>query len=197
MKVPKVIDHEEMRWQILTKSHRVFCELGYQSVSMRRLAERIGVSTGVLYHYFLNKEELVRAVLSMGVEEPVTGYRSDPTFKEMRRDLPIEEKLKILFESMKECDDTAITTIMLMSDYCRDTQSSDDEATKYDLAFKYLKSFKKAMGIDERDSDMARFVLAYLVGVHTIRMWTGNRTSIREFGGMLLKYFKRPTQSDR
>ncbi len=41
-------------------------EEGYEALSVRKIAGRIEYSTGVIYHYFLDKEEIVRAVAEEG-----------------------------------------------------------------------------------------------------------------------------------
>lgn len=188
--MPKVIDHAEMRHQILKDSHKIFGRLGYQSVSMRTLAEQIGVTTGVLYHYFKSKEELVQAVLSMGLEQSIVGSNSDRTFSKISGDLPVTEKIKVLFESMSNKDDMAITNIMLLSDYFRDLETEDEVKSNYKVAYQFLESFRKSMSLEPNETDLARFLLTYLVGMHTIRMWTAKRMSIQEFGAIFLKFFK-------
>lgn len=44
-------------------------EEGFDAVSMRRVAERLGVGTMTLYHYVANKDELVTLMLDRAMEE--------------------------------------------------------------------------------------------------------------------------------
>ena len=194
--LPKIIDHAEMRHQILSESHKIFGKLGYQSVSMRTLAGQIGVTTGVLYHYFKSKEELVQAVLSMGLEHSIIGKNSDHTFSKISGDLSLVEKITVLFENMSNKDDMAITNIMLLSDYFRDLKTEDEVKKNYKVAYQFLESFRKSMSLEPQEIDLARFLLTYLVGMHTIRMWTAKRMSIQEFGENFLKFF-RPSSEKR
>ena len=188
--MPKVIDHNKMKQLILEKSHIVFGNLGYQLVSMRTLADEIGVSTGVLYHYFESKESLVQAVLSMGFDKTVLGTTGNPSFHQIPVDLPILQKIESLFAQMNEKDQTAITNIMLLSDYFRDLKTDDSVKKNYKVAYQFLESFRKSMGLEEDQIDLARFLLTYLVGMHTIRMWTAKKMTIKEFGRILTRYFK-------
>ncbi len=62
-----------MRSDIATQCVEPFAREGYERVSMRRIAEEVGVSTGTLYHYFPNKaalfEEVVRVASAQDVAE--------------------------------------------------------------------------------------------------------------------------------
>jgi AcrR family transcriptional regulator len=57
------LDVDERRRQLLDASARVFTERRYDAVSMSEIAAEAGISKGLLYHYFTNKEELFRATL--------------------------------------------------------------------------------------------------------------------------------------
>jgi AcrR family transcriptional regulator len=57
------LDVDERRRQLLDASAQVFTERRYDEVSMSEIASAAGISKGLLYHYFTNKEELFRATL--------------------------------------------------------------------------------------------------------------------------------------
>lgn len=59
--------------QILTAARDLFVELGFPSVTMAMIADRVGVTAGALYRHFGNKADLLEAV----VEENF-GWLSDP-----------------------------------------------------------------------------------------------------------------------
>lgn len=56
--MPKIVDRDRYRKELLTKCFDLFAKRGYGSLTMRQIAKEIGVSTGTLYHYFPGKEEL-------------------------------------------------------------------------------------------------------------------------------------------
>ncbi|MBJ93308.1 MAG: hypothetical protein CMP23_02410 [Rickettsiales bacterium] len=56
--MPKIIDHEEQRAELLDGAFDLFADQGYRAVSMRKLAGSLGVSTGTLYHYFGSKDDI-------------------------------------------------------------------------------------------------------------------------------------------
>jgi AcrR family transcriptional regulator len=57
--MPKITDAVAMRQRILTAAWHVIASEGIQSVSMRRVARAAGSTTGLITHYFKDKDELV------------------------------------------------------------------------------------------------------------------------------------------
>lgn len=56
--MPKIVDHDAYRKELLSQCFDLFAERGYGAITMRQLAENLNVSTGTLYHYFPSKEAL-------------------------------------------------------------------------------------------------------------------------------------------
>ena len=56
--MPKIVDVEQYRKELLLKSAELFAEKGYANMTTRELAQGLGVSTGTLYHYFPSKAAL-------------------------------------------------------------------------------------------------------------------------------------------
>lgn len=72
------------RHQVLTAAARVFCEVGYDKASMRRIAAEAEVSLAGIYHYIANKEDLLLSIqlhtfdaLLRSLQAGLTGL-SDP-----------------------------------------------------------------------------------------------------------------------
>jgi AcrR family transcriptional regulator len=57
------LDVDERRQQLLETSARIFTDRRYDEVSMSEIAAEAGISKGLLYHYFTNKEELFQATI--------------------------------------------------------------------------------------------------------------------------------------
>lgn len=70
--MPKIVDHDLYRAELLAKCMPIFVQKGVASVSMRELSKELGVSTGTLYHYFPTKEVLfasmVRQLVSLDAQ---------------------------------------------------------------------------------------------------------------------------------
>ncbi len=54
---------KDRKQQILVTARDLFVELGYQHVTMRLIAERLGIQAGALYRHYANKAELFDAVV--------------------------------------------------------------------------------------------------------------------------------------
>ena len=63
------LDVDERRRQLLDASAEVFTERPYEAVSMNEIAARVGISKGLLYHYFSSKEELFRTTLETAARD--------------------------------------------------------------------------------------------------------------------------------
>jgi len=61
--VPKIVDVEGRREEVLEATWRVMAREGIEGVSIRGIAAEAGYSTGVIAHYFRNKDDVVRSAL--------------------------------------------------------------------------------------------------------------------------------------
>ncbi|SDM20824.1 TetR/AcrR family transcriptional regulator [Allokutzneria albata] len=57
--MPKVIDHELRRRQVVDALLRLTAERGLDEVSVAKVAAAAGVSVGLVQHYFANKDEML------------------------------------------------------------------------------------------------------------------------------------------
>jgi len=57
-------DRADTRRRILDAAEALFAELGYEAASTRQVAERAGVSTGLIFYYFPTKEALFDALIA-------------------------------------------------------------------------------------------------------------------------------------
>ena len=69
--MPKIVDHDRYRKELLSKCFKLFAQRGYGSLTMRQVAKEIGVSTGTLYHYFPSKEELFVQLIEEITEQDI------------------------------------------------------------------------------------------------------------------------------
>lgn len=55
---------EERQKLIIDEAIKIIHDSGYQSLSIRELAQRVGISEPAIYRHFLNKEDIVLGILS-------------------------------------------------------------------------------------------------------------------------------------
>ena len=73
--MPKIVDHDKYREQLLYEAFDLFATRGYSNITMREIAYHLKISTGSLYHYFPNKEGMMNSMFEMvGVREVEKAY---------------------------------------------------------------------------------------------------------------------------
>jgi AcrR family transcriptional regulator len=70
--MPKVVDHDARRAELLAATWRVIARDGIEGATVRRISREAGYSTGVLTHYFQNKEDVLRTALQASFSETRT-----------------------------------------------------------------------------------------------------------------------------
>lgn len=59
--MPKLVDHDQRRAEIVAATWRIIAAEGVDAVTMRRLADELGLSNGALARYFPGKADIVGA----------------------------------------------------------------------------------------------------------------------------------------
>lgn len=72
--MPKVVDREQYRKELLNGCVELFAQKGYGSITMRQIAEGLGVSTGTLYHYFKSKEDIFMQLVQELCEQDISRF---------------------------------------------------------------------------------------------------------------------------
>lgn len=66
-------ERKAMRNLILTTAGELVAEKGIGQLSIRKIAERMEYSAGIIYHYFQGKEDIVEQLLQQGYRELMGG----------------------------------------------------------------------------------------------------------------------------
>jgi TetR/AcrR family transcriptional repressor of bet genes len=75
MTMPKIVDHDARRADLAEAVWRVVLRRGLEDATLREIAAEAGWSTGVLAHYFADKDELLRFAFQLVVERGRDRYR--------------------------------------------------------------------------------------------------------------------------
>lgn len=95
-----VAEPQDIRDHILQQSARLFVDRGYHGLSMRELAEAVGVSKAALYYHYRDKEDLFMAVLTSNldrIEQVINEARKAPSAR-----LRIEQMVQAIFQRAPE-----------------------------------------------------------------------------------------------
>lgn len=108
----KRLQPAERRAMILEEALRLFAERHFSVVTVRDIAMVCEINVGLLYHYFANKDDLVRSALGHAIEQLMAGY-------EARRPVDTEPLSDILawLDIHMELAPTLALMVKLMSDY--------------------------------------------------------------------------------
>jgi AcrR family transcriptional regulator len=72
------LDVDERRQQLLERGAELFTSHPYEELSMSKIAREVGVSKGLLYHYFPSKQAFFEATLSAWAEQLRERTEPDP-----------------------------------------------------------------------------------------------------------------------
>ena len=70
---------------IRQEARRLFARHGYAAVSMRKIAEAVGVQVGALYAYTPDKQALLADLLIQHMEDLLTAWQDDPAAPALER----------------------------------------------------------------------------------------------------------------
>lgn len=76
---------------ILKESLALFAQRGFAAVSMRQIAERVGIQPAAIYQYHTNKQQLLVAVLSTHMEGLLAALKQD-----QRDEPPLEALIRFV-----------------------------------------------------------------------------------------------------
>ncbi|AIS58176.1 MULTISPECIES: TetR/AcrR family transcriptional regulator [Vibrio] len=175
--MPKIVDREAYRNELIAKAVDIFSEHGLNGLGMRGIAGALGVSKTALYHYFSSKEELFTACTEF-VLEPHSLYGIDSTSP-----LP-EDKEQAIVQLIKTLDSRFKGEMTVVLDYVKNRDSRDianDELLKM-ADNQFLVELSKIVGREH-----ANQAYALLLGGLMTRLLNGNQTKVEEIASWILQ----------
>ena len=76
---PAGIKGKQTRQRILSNSLKLFARSGYAAVSMREIAEAVGVGPGALYNHFATKQHILMAIMEEHMRALLAAYAENTT----------------------------------------------------------------------------------------------------------------------
>ena len=104
---------QQIREKIIEVTRRLFIEQGYSATTIRQILKETGLTTGSLYHFFRNKEDILMQIASDYLEDanamilPLLKDRPDPI---VHYALIIALQLKIAYNHERMRSSTFIHT---------------------------------------------------------------------------------------
>jgi AcrR family transcriptional regulator len=136
--MPKVVDREQYRKQLLEQSFELFAEIGYGKITMRQLAQKLGISTGTLYHYFPSKEAMFLQLVEEQVQQDITNFLTQA--ESVPAD--IRSRVSAILDFTKENRDYFSKQLIIWLDYFQQ-QAGGEDALKEDLSQRSVAIFEQ------------------------------------------------------
>ncbi|MBD2493328.1 TetR/AcrR family transcriptional regulator [Nostoc sp. FACHB-280] len=159
--MPKIVDHDQYRKELLSKCFDLFAQKGYGSVTMRQIAQEMGVSTGTLYHYFSSKEALFEQLVEEISQQDVSAALAELEGKET-----LSEAMTALGKYLVKNEDYFIKWTFVWVDFC---QHQDSEKLRHQSSVfkranqRYQQAACSFLGV--QDQVLASFVLSFVNGL--------------------------------
>src|SRR3954453_19444518 len=98
--MPKKVDHDARREELVLAAWQVIAERGIDEVTIREIAREAGYSSGVLAHYFENKDDLLAHASRMSHQhiyeryeaETATPHKAKALREVLMDNLPLDEQ---------------------------------------------------------------------------------------------------------
>jgi AcrR family transcriptional regulator len=194
--MPKIVDRDQYRKELLGKCFELFAEKGYASVTMREIARGIGVSTGTLYHYFPSKEVLFEQLIDQLIQQDVRSAAA-----ELENAKTLAERIEAAFDFFARNEDYFIKQTAIWVDFFqhrgRDTAERNDVFKRVEEQGE--RAVAELLGIQE--PALAKFLMCFLDGLILHRMFEGEGISFSEqaklLTRMLMAYLERGVDTSK
>ncbi|OKH13376.1 TetR family transcriptional regulator [Fischerella major NIES-592] len=189
--MPKIVDHEQYRKELLMKSFDLFAQKGYAAITMREIAKELGVSTGTLYHYFPNKEALFLQLVEEQTRQDILNF-----FAEAGDAKNLAERIKALMNFVAKNEDYFSKQALLGFDFYQ--QQGRDEILNNPTMKRAWEDTKQALAdyLEIKDQAIINFIYCFLNGIISSRMFEGDTFSYTEqselLANILTAYLQNP-----
>lgn len=157
--MPKIVNHEKYKAEILSKCVDILARRGYSAVSMREIATELDVSTGTLYHYFSTKEdifkELVKFVLNKDIEELQVYSKGEDN-------QTIEKRVEALFTMVKDRETYFQNLLYIICDVSRLKNHEEEKQLIAEAMKEYVTIITKHLGIT--NPNLNRLLISIILG---------------------------------
>jgi AcrR family transcriptional regulator len=164
--MPKVVDRDRYRRELLQQCFDLFAQKGYGSLTMRQIATKIGVSTGTLYHYFASKEELFIQLIEEITNQDIL-YATDGI--QLQETATLGEKVRVIGKFIAKNEDYFHKQTFLFINFLMQSELEQQqliEAVKNSYK-RYQDEIVKVLGI--KDTAIASYISCFIDGLITQR----------------------------
>jgi AcrR family transcriptional regulator len=185
--MPKIVDHDQQRRELLLRSFDLFRRRGYDNVTLREIAREIGASTGTLYHYFPSKLAILEQLYVLAVRDELGSVDGASA-----KGIDGREKLRRLSAMWQRSGNLHQGLLLLALDLFRNGgPQSAQVLTNY--AAGYKQAIGASLGLGEEVADA---VFTWLLGANLHALLTPGSYSfperVRRLEGVLAELLAAP-----
>ncbi len=188
--MPKIVDHDQYRKELLSKCFDIFAQKGYSAITMREIAQGTGVSTGTLYHYFSSKKALFEQLVEEISQQDVLIATA-----ELQGAQTLQERMEAFGRFLAKNEDYFIKQTLLWVDF---SQHQDSKEMRTSGGFKRaIKQYQQAVCyfLNIHDPVLISLVLNLSNGLILDQLLENECISITEqcalFGKILTAYLEK------
>jgi AcrR family transcriptional regulator len=157
--MPKIVDHDRYRKELLHQCLTLFAKRGYGSITMRQIAQELGVSTGTLYHYFPGKEDIFMQLVQEVCEQDIAKFLAQAPAGDS-----LPDRLRYVMEFFLDHFQFYQQQLLLWVEFHQQSQNQA-EAQQFLRGFWQRTRDQLAAYLKELDVDQADFFLIFLDGL--------------------------------
>lgn len=179
--MPKEVDHDERREELLEAVWRVIARDGMEGTTIRGIAKETGWSTGVLSHYFADKDEIITSALRLAYERIATRWD-----EKLEGLTGIQGLHELVLDNLPLDQERELETQVLMNYWSLMIRGHDLIARPrrrgpllIDLLTRYVREGQEAgeIRVDEAPEDIAERLLGLIDGFSLHALLTPERLS--------------------
>lgn len=185
--MPKIVDHDQYRQEMLSKCFDLFAQKGYGSITMRHIAQELRVSTGTLYHYFPSKEILFEQLVEVICQQDLSTALAEVGGRQN-----LQETLDAVGKYLLKNEDYFIKWTYIWVDFCQHQDSKQGNGVFQRANNRYRQAICDILGI--QDIVLASFILAFIDGLILEKLQGDEMISLTEqcnlLGKILTSYLR-------
>ncbi len=158
--MPRVVDHDQRRQELLEQCFALFAREGYAGLTMRRIATELGTSTGTLYHYFAGKGDLFAQMFRWIRRRDILEIAAS-----VPPDTPLDQRLDLLRLFLVGHADAMSQALRIALEFHREASTAEDRALLAETLADYRGAIEEQLGI--ADPVVSGAVLSLLLGILT------------------------------
>ncbi|MBH5316288.1 TetR/AcrR family transcriptional regulator [Paenibacillus sp. GSMTC-2017] len=179
--MPKIVDHERYRIELLDRCFELFASRAISSLTMREIAKHLDVSTGTIYHYFPDKNELLKQMLQHLTIKDISQGNVNLEGKS------VDERLQHLFQYLMGQEKYFIQKTLFILDYNRSTELKPEHlAVLHTVGEQYITTFQQVLP----NRDDAAFLLTMIHGLLFMRYLQGDLAMFEKHSQVVMEWVR-------